>query len=103
MKRVLLILALCGSVVAQEPDPYQPLLDERATLEARLHETNDQIKFHRRKALYCRGLVIEGYNRIDEELYHERKAVFFRDLYYELVAELYALQQNLPVELERRY
>ena len=29
-------------------------------LEDRIRETEEQIKFHRRKALYCEGLQIEG-------------------------------------------
>ena len=101
MKRFLLFLILCGSLAAQEPDPYQLLLDERATLEARMEETHQQSKFHRRKALYYQGRIIDGYDWLDEMRYHESKELFFRALSQELYCELIVLNSDLPVELRR--
>lgn len=61
MKRcLLLILALCGSVAAQEFDAQrQHFVDERRSLDARIRETEEQIKYHGRRALYCEGVLIE--------------------------------------------
>jgi hypothetical protein len=114
MKRFLLFLILCGSLAAQDADPYQSLLDERATLEARLKETSAQIQYHRRKALYCAGVLIElehmarwndpdVYDTRGRIRYHEQKEAFFRDLSRELYCELLIVNGELPIELRGIY
>ena len=111
MKRYLTILALCGSVAAQDYtlDPYAApyYAEQRRQLQTRIEQTTDQIDYHRRRALYLRGVAIELHDvymrkplseitetetseirEIDRQIsYHERKARWFEELKSELYDE----------------
>ena len=88
MKRALIILALCGSVAAQNLDPLADLEEELRVIDARTEEINARVDFHRRKELFYEG-VIAGVekakgNPYSETAQHRRKRWFFEDLRREL-------------------
>jgi hypothetical protein len=88
MKRYLLILAVCGSVAAQNLDPLAELEGELRVIDARTEDIIAQITYHRRKELFYEGVIAgvesaEG-NPYSEMAQHRRKRWFFENLRDEL-------------------
>jgi hypothetical protein len=101
MKRYLLILAFCGSALAQQPDfaREEHLAREIHLLDDRIREAFEQSTYYRRRALVCKVENVEnGYIECaGEVIADESKA----RSYWDLGNELTFAREQFKWELEK--